>query len=409
MRKRNHETTEYIPEWDAGSYHTGPAKPPKRSSGLIAALLIAVICLGGLASAFGILNFRLLAAISEHSDSLTPLDTHNATVTTDPNRFLDTNDDPAPVIPAVRDFRLLLDNSSTMTVDQRYSYNEQSLVSVYCTTYCNETLSGTGVILSEDGFILVNSHVLEAAQRIFVYLPEGKLLRASLVGSDPFTDLAVLYVQATGLTPALFAGTQNVCAEDPIRAMREQPDADHNFMVSGKIYALTELSAGCLKTNVLQTNLWGDSGPVFNSQGHIIAIQAGKIVQYFDDETCTTHGLAIPSEIVQQTVNKLIEEGYIENRPVLGIQVEAISKLYQHYWELPGGLLVTQIEDSCNAIAQGLQEGDILLTLDGTQLLTRADLYTVLYASQIGDELTAAVFRDGRKFTITLTVEENQG
>ena len=70
--------------------------------------------------------------------------------------------------------------------------------------------------------------------------------------------------------------------------------------------------------------------------------------------------------------------------------------------------MVTQLEENSNAAAQGIQDGDILLTLDGTQLTSRADLYAVIYRAQVGDQLTAAVFRDGRKFTVTLTVEEMQ-
>ena len=409
MRKHKQEVTEYIPEWDAGTYHTGSAKPPKRSNGLVTGLLIAVICLGGLASAFGALNFRLLSSMMEQGgDPVTPLDTHATPVaSTTANAFLDNQEHPAPSIPANRNMQLQISTSrEEMTAEEIYSRNERSLVSVYATTHGSQTQSGTGIALSEDGYILTNAHILEGAQRIFIYLSDGHLVRAAVVGADPFTDLAVLYVQADGLVPALFAKAASLQPEDPVHALKDQPDADHNFLLSGAFYSLAELSTGDLTLQVLQSSLWGTHGPVFDDMGRIVGIQAGKISRYFD---CEAQGLAIPCETMLAVVTELIENGRMEGRPALGIQVAAISRLYQHYWELPGGLLVTQINENSNAALQGLEEGDILLTLDGIQLTSRADLYATLYQAQIGDELTAAVFRDGRKFTITLIVEEMEG
>lgn len=410
MRKRKHETTEYIPEWDAGSYQTGAAKPPKKNNGLVTCLLVAVICLGGLASAFGVLNFRLLAMMSENGDSVTPLDTNQETQTTVANAFLNNQDEPAPNIPDNRELKLAIDiPKDSSTADDTFSHNDQALVSVYSATYGGGTLSGTGIILSRDGYILTNAHILEAAQRVFVYLPDGQLKRAAIVGTDPFTDLAVLYIQAEGLTAAIFANAGQLPAESEVYAPKEQPDADYNFMLSGTVYGLKTLSTGDLTVDILQSSLWGNNGPVYDSMGHIVGIRAGKISNYFADDVCGARGIAIPTETMLDVVQALMEDGHVEGRPVIGIQVETISKLYQHYWELPGGLLVTQIEDSSNAFLQGLEEGDILLTLDGNQLTSRADLYATLYQTEIGDELIAAVFRDGRKFTVTLTVEEMEG
>lgn len=408
MRKRKSEPTEYAPVTDTGSYQTGAARPPKRNSGLVTALLIVIIFLGGLASAFGFLNFRLLAIVAQKGGSIQPLDTNTATVTTGTNAFIENNDDTPPEIPALRDVQIELNQlHEDMSPDALYSHNEQSLVSIYCTTHCNELLSGTGVVLSEDGYILTNAHIIDSHQRVFVYLPDGRLLRAAVVGSDPFTDLAVLYVEARDLVPAIFVDSETVAADDEIHALNNQPDADHNFLLSGKVYAVADISTGDLTLPLLSSSVWGDSGPMFDAQGRIVAIRTGKIRQYFGDDRRCQQGMAIPSQTVQQIVSQLIGQGYVPGRPTLQIQVEAISKLYQHYWSLPGGLLVTQVAEGSNAEAQGLQEGDILLTLEGNQLSSRADLYASVYSAQIGDELIAAVFRDGRIFTITLTVETN--
>ena len=358
-----------------------------------------------MASAFGLVNFHLLSSQTARSGSMPPIALAQASQVTDPSDFLNTNDDPAPAIPENRSVDLDLHTASqSMTAQQIYAHNERSLVSVYATTHGNETLSGTGVVLSAEGFILTNAHVTESAKRIFVYLDDGRLLRAALVGSDPFTDLAVVYVQAHDLTPALFAPTQNLQPEQTIFALSDQPDADSCLILSGQMDSLKTLRTDSLSVPVLMSDLDGITGPVFDSQGRIVAMQVSRILRYFSQ--ASTAGVSIPAETVQEVVAQLMADGCIAGRPDLGFQVETISRLYQHYWDLPGGLLVTILDETCSASASGLLDGDILLALDGVVLSSRADLYATLYNAQVGDQLTAAVFRDGKKFTLTLTVQE---
>ena len=92
----------------------------------------------------------------------------------------------------------------------------------------------------------------------------------------------------------------------------------------------------------------------------------------------------------------------------MGFEVEAISKVYQQYWQLPGGLLLTQVAESSNAALTGLQEGDILLALDGQPIASRTDLYARLYDLQVGDMVTAVICRNEQKFTVKLTIEEHE-
>ena len=409
MRKHKDELTDFLAETDTGSYQTGASRPPRPNNGIVTALLIAVILLGGLASAFGIINFRLMSMMMEQKNALQPLATDTATIPTATSALTDQNHDPLPTIPELRQLQILLDQlHEDKTPESIYHHNEQALVSVYCSTLRNEIRSGTGVILSQDGYILTNAHIIDSHQRVFVHLQDGQLMRAAVVGSDPFTDLAVLYVQAQDLTPAIFVTSDIVNNNDDVHALNNQPDAEHNFLLSGKVYTMGPISTGDLSVDLLSSSLWGDSGPVFDSNGRIIAIRAGKIRDYFSKDYRAQQGMAIPSQAMVQVVQQLITHGHVPGRPSLDIQVEPISLLYQHYWDLPGGLLVTQLDADGLAAEHGLQEGDILLTLDGVVLTSRSDLYSALYAAQIGDELIAAIFRDGRKFTINLIVTETQ-
>lgn len=406
MRKRKQNTTEYTPAWDTGTYQTGATRPPKGSSGLVAVLLVAVIFLGGVASMMGIINIRLLSEMSANPDPIakrgdsTPNTTNSAGI-------LGENDDPVPSIPADRTVQLNMSASlSEYEKETLYEKNMAALATVYSLTYCSEILSGTGIVITSDGYILTNAHVIESAQRIFVYLSDGRLLRAALVGSDTFTDLAVLYVDADGLNAAAFADISTVQAEQTVYALMTQPDANDPHLATCTVRQPERaLTTGSLCLHVLETDISGSGGPVFNENGQIIGIQAGKIAQYFDKNACCDMGIVISASSVQALLGQLSQSGHIAGRPDLGIKVEEISKLYQHYWDLPGGLLVTDISKNSTAAAQGLEVGDILLTLDGEALSTRTDLYTVLYSQNTGDTVIAAVSRDGRQFTVTLTVQ----
>ena len=116
--------------------------------------------------------------------------------------------------------------------------------------------------------------------------------------------------------------------------------------------------------------------------------------------------MALGTNSMQTIIDQLVNQGYVSGRPELGFSVEAVSKLYQHYWNLPGGLLVSGVQEDSEAAQQGLRNGDIVLALNGKYLKTRDDLYTVLYSCQIGQEVIAVIFRDGVKKTVTLNVGE---
>lgn len=408
MRKKKQETTQYTSEPDICAYYTGAARPPRRHSWLVTLLLVAVIFLGGMASALGIVNFHLLAMQYQQGEPMNPVTSANGSLSTNPTAFLNANDDPAPQVPADRHVEMDLNTKENLlTAQDIYHQNEQALVSVYCTTKGNETLSGTGVVLSKDGYILTNAHIVEAANRVFVYVSDGRLLRAAVVGFDPFTDLALLYVRADNLTPAIFTSAGSLQPNETVYALKNQPDAEHNQLLSGSVTSAQPLSTGALTLPALQTGLTGESGPVFDSKGQIVAMQTDKIRRYFSDDIRGEIGISIPMDTVYTVIAELVANGCVPGRPALGFEVEPISKLYQYYWDLPGGLLVTILDETCSACLRGLEDGDILLTLDGVQLTTRADLYATLYSANVGEELIASVFRDGKKFTVTLTVEEN--
>jgi serine protease Do len=299
-----------------------------------------------------------------------------------------------------------VDKQALESADAVYMANRQSLVEVYVLTHSHTTQSAVGVVLSEDGYILANAHLVEAAKRIFVYLSDGQLLPAAVVGSDNLTDIAVLYVQAQGLVPAVFGTSRTLQVADPIYTVSLQDDEQiPMLMYAGNMFSASrQFATDHYNLNLLQTCHHSEGGPMFNSFGHVVGLCISHVSQYFKESD--NLGMVLGSNSMQNIIDQLVEKGYVSGRPDLGFDVESVSKLFQHYWNLPGGLLVSGVEADSLPAKQGLRNGDILLTIKGKPLLTRDDLYTVLYSCSIHQEITAVIFRDGIKTTVTLTVSE---
>ena len=399
-------------QFDDGTYQTGAIHPPRRSSGLVAFLLVLVIFLGGLCSGLGIVNIRLLAQLSQSKQETTPLSQASQPEEPDLGKYLDGLDLPAPQVPQQASLSLQIAPSdyyvqnNTLSTQQIYEQSQDFLVEVHCLTHMGSVQQNLGIVLTSDGFLLTNAHGVDTAKRIFVTLPDGSTLRASLVGSDSFSDLAVLYVDAQDLTPAVFASTGHLQVADATVAIELQ-DAGRYIRLSTIFSANRTFSTKSGSLSLIQTCSGGVTGPVMNHFGHVIGFQVGHIAQYFPTDDTTGTGLVIPTMVIRQIVQTLISDGMVTGRPSLGIEVESISKVYQQYWQLPGGLLLTDVYKNAHAEQLGLQEGDILLALDGVPVSNRNELYAILYNHNVGDSVIAVIRRDNQQFTVKLTIGDN--
>lgn len=410
MAKRKPDTSEYIPEWDDGTYQTGAIHPPRPSSGLVAFLLVAVIFLGGICSALGLLNIRLLQQLMEATRETTPVSVDTRVEILPTTNALENLEIAVPTLPHNPKVQLSTVESpyyaaqleKTMNAQQVYEHNLLSLVDVLCLTYFSETEGGIGLVLSKDGFILTNAHIVDSAKRIFVTTADGATYRAKLVGSDSFSDLAVLYIEAKDLTPARFSSNTTLQVTEPTFAI----ESDRSIRESTVFSAGRTFSSRTHSVSLIQTCSGGNTGPVFNSYGYVIGFQVGNIAQYFSSSNTKGTGLVIPSATISTIVQTLVSEGRVAGRPCLGFQVEQISKVYQQYWQLPGGLLVTEVEKDSTAQARGVREGDILVALDGKTITSSQDMYAALYNLQVGDTVVAVLSRDGQRFTLKLMVED---
>ena len=396
--------------WDDGVYGTGSTQPPKSHRAVIALLLVAVIFLGGIATGMSVLNVKLFRELHKKEDALTVA---YAVQSTQPEATQAT--DPLPDAPegATLDLQEIPGREAEegLSLQQIYEQNIPSVVSITAVG-TRTTATGTGVVLSEKGYLVTNYHVIEGAQSLRVKLTDERELTAKVVGSDPVSDLAVLYVAAENLVPAQFGDSDNLRVGDMVVAIGDPLGVElRGTMTDGIVSAISrDVQVDGRVMNLIQTNAALNSGnsggPLINRFGQVIGINTMKIGTFADSSGVEGLGFAIPSATVQEIVNQLLSQGYVSGRPWLGIEGESFSTFYQRFYRIPKGLYVTDVQAGSPAEAAGLRIGDIILTADGSAVTDMDALNTQLYTHAPGDSMTFSVYRNGRQGEVTVTLEE---
>ena len=273
---------------------------------------------------------------------------------------------------------------------------------------------GTGVILTEDGYIVTNAHVIADGQSVLVALADARQYEAELVGFDSAEDLAVLKaVDAEDLPTAVLGDSDECWVGDTVYAIGNPLGVElRGTLTQGIISAIDRrVTMDGKAMTMLQTtaalNNGNSGGPLINEYGQVIGINTMKIGDYVSSAGVEGLGFAIPSTTVKEIVEQLTGQGYVSGRPSLGLRCSSVPYFYQVYYHLPSGAYVTEVFSGSGAEAQGIQTGDILLSLDGKNVSDGDDVTQILYKKSIGDSLTAILYRSGKRYELTLTVEEN--
>ena len=401
--------------WDDGVYGTGCTQPPKSHRTVIALLLVAVIFLGGIATAMSVLNVKLFQELHRKEDALTIA--YAVQQTTEATEALE-DTPPAPQEGATLDLHAApgqenTETSGGLSLQEIYARNIPSVVSITAKG-TNETATGTGVILSSQGYMVTNYHVIQQAQQVAVTLTDKRELTASIVGTDPVSDLAVLYVQAEDLTPAQFGDSDSLRVGDTVVAIGDPLGVElRGTMTDGIISAISrDVQVDGRTMNLIQTNAALNSGnsggPLINCFGQVIGINTMKIGAFTDSSGVEGLGFAIPSATVQDVVNQIITQGYVSGRPWLGVQGEDFSYFYQRFYRVPRGIYITSVESGSPAQAAGLTGGDIITTADGTSVSDMDDLNSLLYAHSVGDTMKLTIYRNGYQGDVTVTLTEKK-
>ena len=399
--------------WDDGVYGTGSTQPPKSHRAVIGLLLVAVIFLGGITTAMSILNVKLFRELHQKEDALTVAYAVQ-------EQAAQTETQPPETQAAQTQQRATMDiqrgkakAEEGLSLQEIYEKNIPSVVSITAST-ASGTSTGTGVIVSGEGYLVTNYHVIRQAQTIDVKLTDEREMEASLVGEDPVSDLAVLYIAADGLTSAEFGDSETLRVGDSVVAIGDPLGVElRGTMTDGIVSAISrDVQVDGRTMNLIQTNAALNSGnsggPLINSCGQVIGINTMKIGAFADSSGVEGLGFAIPSATVQEIVNQLLTQGYVSGRPWLGIQGESFSVFYQRFYRIPQGLYVTQVQSGSPAEAAGMLSGDIILSADGTALSSMDDLDSLLYSHVPGETMVLTVYRSGRQGDVSVTLAEKQ-
>ncbi len=269
--------------------------------------------------------------------------------------------------------------------------------------------AGSGVIISEDGYIITNAHVISGASQIKVRTSDKTEYEAELIGSDSKSDIAVLKIEATGLTPAVVGNSDNLVVGEFTLAVGNPMGTLGGTVTNGIISALNrDITVQGQTMNLLQTNAavspGNSGGGLFNEKGELIGIVNAKSAE----EGAEGLGFAIPVNTAMEVAQSLIDNGYVTGRPALGIQVLAVSDwqmMVQYGVSQPGVYIVDVTEGSC-ADKAGLKAGDLFVSIDGNSVTGTVDVTSALDSHAVGDTLEIQVAREGKVVQVSVVLEE---
>ena len=266
------------------------------------------------------------------------------------------------------------------------------------------TTTASGVVLTADGYLVTNSHVVSGATEILVTLYDNRTLPADVVGADEMTDLAVLRVAADDLTAAEFGDSSHLQVGDTVAAIGDPLGPElRGTLTDGIISAINrDIKVEGRTMSLLQTNAalndGNSGGPLLNTQGQVIGINTMKLAG--TDSQVEGIGFAIPSSVVQSVVNEILDKGYVSGRPSLGLSLTTLSLAARVYYHLPDGLYISAVSEGSDAAASGIQAGDILIAVNGTSVGSSSDVEALIADSAPGDLATLSVFRAGWVYTL---------
>ena len=267
---------------------------------------------------------------------------------------------------------------------------------------------GSGIIMSEDGYIITNAHVVEGATSLKVMTSDGETYEAQLIGSDTVTDLAVVKIDATGLTAAEFGSSKDLRVADKVMAIGNPGGHELSSSVTiGYVSALNRAIANNTTgytMEYIQTdaaiNPGNSGGALINEYGQVVGINSAKI-------SATGYeglGFAIPIDTAQPIISDLIQYGYVKDRAVLGISGQFIDSMTGRFYGLPQGEYVAQLNSS-EAQASGLQVGDVITAIDGQQLDSESTLRSAILSKKPGDTVTLQVYRSATQQSATVELK----
>ena len=309
----------------------------------------------------------------------------------------------APATPASED-----EADGALSLQEIYKKCIGSVVSITASSQSGKS-SGTGIVLSADGYLITNHHVIENAQVIAVQTSDDRQFQASIIGSDEASDLAVLKVDATDLQPAEFGDSGKLAVGDRVVAIGDPLGAQlRGTMTSGIVSAINrDLEVNDRTMTLIQTdaalNNGNSGGPLINCYGQVIGINTMKLRSYYST-TAEGLGFAIPMAVAKPILEELMENGYVAGRPAIGISYDTLPLAFRIYYNLPEGVYISAVYDGSDAQAKGVTAGDIITAVNGTRVTSIDELNRVKNQFTAGDSITLTLYNGGSYRDVEVTL-----
>ncbi len=284
------------------------------------------------------------------------------------------------------------------------------------------TGTGTGFIISEDGYIVTNAHCVydsseyhagEATDVSILFSDESEM-DAKIIAYDIETDIAVLKVDKTGLKPAVIGNSDDLMVGELVIAVGNPLGFDlFGSVTSGIVSALNrQISVNEKSMSLIQTdaaiNSGNSGGPLLNSCGQVIGINSAKMSSNYGSASVEGLGFAIPISDAKEIIDDLINYKYVTGRPQIGITTSDITETYSRYLNLPMGVYVLSVLPDSAAETAGILQGDVIIDVEGKAVTTGAELNEIISQYKAGDTINLKLYRSGQDIKITLVLQEKK-
>lgn len=339
--------------------------------------------------------------------------------------------------PAPEDDQKLLEieeipQDGMMTPNQVYEKVKHSVVAVVTYGQGSDLTdspisSGSGIVFSEDGYIVTNSHVIGDSNQYPVKVvftgqdenEEDQEYPAQIVGYDKRTDIAVLKIDAAGLTPAEFADSDQLKVGDTVLSLGNPGVAGENFtntLTKGMVSAVNRtVTMSSINMQYIQTdaaiNPGSSGGALLNLYGQVVGINAAKITTTEIEGIC----FAIPTNIAKDVINDIVKNGYVSDRVRLGVTIRGLSSYEAEMYNVPQGLVIVGFSSDSEIPSKGAEIGDIITAINGVNTTSSNTLYNELEKFKAGEKVKLTIYRQAsgsqraRTFEIEVTLLEDRG
>ena len=405
---------DYIPEWTQPTQPEEPKK--KRRTWLkITALLLALAIVASLGRALLRSAINGLAAHNASGDSAQPAADASGAASAPESAGEPYQRELTPLPETLPTY----DSGKTLTAQEVYGINVDAVCGIateVTTNVFGQTAStavvGSGFVLTEDGYVVTNNHVVEGTDNVSVKLHDGSTYPAEVVGGDSLSDVALLKIEAEGLSHVAVGDSDAIAVGEGCIAIGN-PLGELTFtMTGGYVSALPrEINISGKPISMFQTdaaiNAGNSGGPLFDMAGNVVGITSAKISGITGSGASIEGvGFAIPINEALRVVYDLQEYGYVRGRAFLGVTVKELDAATADTYGLPVGPIVQSVvADSC-ADKAGIAVKDIILAFNGRTVQTYTQLMSALNKCSAGDEVTLRIYRVGAELDVTLTLDE---